>query len=201
MKTIAIILGSTRKNALGRRLFNYLKQLTAETTHATTQFTFLDLTNYHLPFFDDPLPPMANSQRDLPANQQQWLDDIAAADGYIFLTPEYNHAEPAVLKNALDFLAFEAQHKPAKLISYSDNLRGGQFGAAALVPILQRLGIVVLPKPTPVGNVQATLQPDGQLIANAPLASRYRQGLSAALNEINYYTTVLTDHPFKVQSF
>ncbi|WP_137625677.1 NADPH-dependent FMN reductase [Lactiplantibacillus pingfangensis] len=197
MKTIAIILGSTRKNALGRRLFNYLKQLTAETTHATTQFTFLDLTNYHLPFFDDPLPPMANSQRDLPANQQQWLDDIAAADGYIFLTPEYNHAEPAVLKNALDFLAFEAQHKPAKLISYSDNLRGGQFGAAALVPILQRLGMVVLPKPTPVGNVQATLQPDGQLIANAPLASRYRQGLSAALNEINYYTTVLTDHPFK----
>ena len=143
------------------------------------------------------LPPMANSQRDLPANQQQWLDDIAAADGYIFLTPEYNHAEPAVLKNALDFLAFEAQHKPAKLISYSDNLRGGQFGAAALVPILQRLGIVVLPKPTPVGNVQATLQPDGQLIANAPLASRYRQGLSTALNEINYYTTVLTDHPFK----
>lgn len=197
MKTIAIILGSTRKNALGRRLFNYLKQLTAETTHATTQFTFLDLANYHLPFFDDPLPPMANSQRKLPANQQQWLDDIAVADGYIFLTPEYNHAEPAVLKNALDFLAFEAQHKPAKLISYSDNLRGGQFGAAALVPILQRLGIVVLPKPTPVGNVQATLEPDGQLITNAPLASRYHQGLSAALNEINYYTTVLTDHPFK----
>jgi len=197
MKTIAIVLGSTRKSALGRHLFNYLKQLTTETTHATTQFTFLDLATYHLPFFDEALPPMANSQRKLPANQQHWLDDIAVADGYIFLTPEYNHAEPAVLKNALDFLAFEAQHKPAKLISYSDNLRGGQFGAAALVPILQRLGIVVLPKPTPVGNVQATLQPDGQLIANAPLASRYRQGLSAALNEINYYTTVLTDHPFK----
>lgn len=195
MKKIAVILGSTRPTGLGRYLFNYLKQLT--TTLSTTQFTFLDLTTYQLPFFAEALPPMANSQRVLPANQQQWLDDIAAADGYIFLTPEYNHAEPAVLKNALDFLAFEAQRKPAKIISYSDNLRGGQFGAAALVPILQRLGLVVLPKPTPVRNVQTTLQPDGQLISDAPLAPRYRKGLTAVLTEITYYTTVLTDHPFK----
>ena len=196
MKTIAIILGSTRQGSLGRYLFNYLQQLTAATSDPAIQFTFLDLAAYQLPFFAEELPPMANPQRVLPANQQRWLDDVAAADGYIFLTPEYNHAEPAVLKNALDFLGFEAQRKPAKLISYADNLRGGQFGAAALVPILQRLGLIVLPKPTPVGNVQLTLQPTGQPIADAPLATRYHKGLTAALTEISYYTTVLTDHPF-----
>jgi len=194
MKTIAVILGSTRQKALGRYLFNYLQLLT--TTTGKNTFTFLGLASYQLPFFAEALPPMANPQRQLPANQQRWLDDVAAADGYIFLTPEYNHAEPAVLKNALDFLSFEGQRKPAKIISYSDNMRGGQFGAAALVPILQRLGLVVLPKPTPVGNVQLTLQPDGQLLADAPLAVRYEHGLRAALAEISYYTTVLTDHPF-----
>ncbi|BDZ29638.1 NAD(P)H-dependent oxidoreductase [Lactiplantibacillus sp. WILCCON 0030] len=196
MKNISIILGSTRQGALGRYLFNYLQQLVATQPKSAVQFTFLDLATYQLPFFSEALPPMANPQRTLPANQQRWVDDMAAADGYVFLTPEYNHAEPAVLKNALDFLGFEMQRKPGKIISYADNMRGGQFGAAALVPILQRLGVLVLPKPTPVGNVQETLQADGQPIPAAPLAPRYHKGLTAALAEISYYTTLLTDHPF-----
>ncbi|AVK64164.1 NADPH-dependent FMN reductase [Lactobacillus sp. CBA3606] len=197
MQTIAIILGSTRKSSLGRALFNHL-QLTAPAlcTELGLKTTFLDLAQYNLPFFDEALPPMANNQRHLPANQQQWVSDMAQADGYLILTPEYNHAMPAALKNALDFLAFEGQRKPVKLVSYADNMRGGQFGAAALVPVLQRLGMLVLPKPTPVGQLQNNLQPDGHFIAAAPLKARYTKGLSQALQEIAYYTTVLTEHPF-----
>jgi len=197
MPTIAIILGSTRPQSNGHALFNHLK-LTIDqlVPTATTQFTFLDLADYQLPFFDEPLPPMANPDRQLPANQQQWLTDMAAADGYVILTPEYNHAMPAVLKNALDFLAFEGQRKPVKLISYSDNMRGGQFGAASLVPVLQRLGMVALPKPTPIGNVPQTLQADGQFVSEAPLQARYQRALQQALTEIIYYTDVLTANPF-----
>ncbi|WP_262339760.1 NADPH-dependent FMN reductase [Lactiplantibacillus plantarum] len=165
-------------------------------THSPIHYQFLDLANYQLPFFDEPEPPMANPHRELPANQQQWLTDMASADGYIILTPEYNHAMPAGLKNAFDFLAFEGARKPAKIISYSDNMRGGQFGAAALVPVLQRLGMVVLPKPTPIGNVPQTLQSNGHFIANAPLSKRYDHALHQALSEITYYTTVLTTTPF-----
>ena len=142
MFKIAIILGSTRSQANGRALFNHLKLIIDQLpTHSPIHYQFLDLANYQLPFFDEPEPPMANPHRELPANQQQWLTDMASADGYIILTPEYNHAMPAGLKNAFDFLAFEGARKPAKIISYSDNMRGGQFGAAALVPVLQRLGI------------------------------------------------------------
>ncbi|AUI77286.1 MULTISPECIES: NADPH-dependent FMN reductase [Lactiplantibacillus] len=197
MVKIGIILGSTRTQSNGRSLFNYLKRnLDQWQTDEAITTAFLDLAHYQLPFFDESEPPMANPHRQLPANQQQWLDDMAAMDGYIILTPEYNHAMPAGLKNALDFLAFEGLRKPVKLISYSDNMRGGQFGAAALVPVLQRLGMVVLPKPTPVGNVPQTLQTDGQVIPDAPLASRYESGLQRAVGEIAYYTTVLTQHPF-----
>lgn len=197
MFKIAIILGSTRSQANGRALFNHLKLIIDQLpTHSTIHYQFLDLANYQLPLFDEPEPPMANPHRELPANQQQWLTDMASADGYIILTPEYNHAMLAGLKNAFDFLAFEGARKPAKIISYSDNMRGGQFGAAALVPVLQRLGIVVLPKPTPIGNVPQTLQSNGHFIDNAPLSKRYDHTLHQALTEITYYTTVLTTTPF-----
>lgn len=195
MPTIAIILGSTRTASQGRAVFNYLKHQLS-TKPAATNFSFLDLATYQLPFFDEPLPPMANPDRQLPAKQQRWLNDMAAADGYLILTPEYNHAMPAGLKNALDYLAFEGRHKPVKLISYADNLRGGQFGAAALVPVLQRLEMLVLPKPTPLGNVPQTLDPTGHLLPAAPLATRYQRAITNALTEITYYTTVLTAHPF-----
>ncbi|VDG22800.1 NADPH-dependent FMN reductase [Lactiplantibacillus mudanjiangensis] len=194
MTTIAIILGSTRQTALGRALFNQLKQLT--TTNSTTTFTFLDLADYQLPLFDEALPPMANTDRQLPTNQQQWLTDLATADGYVILTPEYNHSIPGSLKNALDYIAWETQRKPVKLVSYSDNGRGGQFGAAALVPVLQRLGMLVLPKPTPVGFVQDNLQPNGDFKSDAPQKARYTKGLQQVLAEITYYTTVLTANPF-----
>ncbi|MFC6180819.1 NADPH-dependent FMN reductase [Lactiplantibacillus daowaiensis] len=197
MTTIAIILGSTRQTAHGRALFNYLKRLTADQSTTAVDFTFLDLSSYHLPLFDEALPPMANPDRQLPATQQRWLTDLASADGYILLTPEYNHAMPGSLKNALDYVAGEMQRKPIKLISYADNGRGGQFGAAALVPILQRLGLIVLPKPTPVGFIDQNLQPNGDFLPTAPLQARYTKGLTQTLTEITYYTNVLTNHPFK----
>ena len=107
MFKIAIILGSTRSQANGRALFNHLKLIIDQLpTHSPIHYQFLDLANYQLPLFDEPEPPMANPHRELPANQQQWLTDMASADSYIILTPEYNHAMPAGLKNAFDFLAF-----------------------------------------------------------------------------------------------
>ena len=196
MLSIAVILGSTRTASNGRALFNHLQLTINQYADPAINYQFLDLASYQLPFFDEPEPPMANPHRELPSNQHQWLTDMATANGYIILTPEYNHAMPASLKNALDFLAFEGARKPVKLISYSDNMRGGQFGAAALVPVLQRLGMLVLPKPAPIGNVPQTLQSDGHLITDAPLANRYTHTLKQALDEIVYYTTVLTNTPF-----
>jgi len=77
MSTIAIILGSTRTQSNGRALFNHLKlTINQLAPNTTTQFNFLDLADYQLPFFDEPLPPMANPDRQLPANQQRWLTDI-----------------------------------------------------------------------------------------------------------------------------
>jgi NAD(P)H-dependent FMN reductase len=50
---------------------------------------------------------------------------VASADGYLFVVPEYNLSVPAVVKNALDLLAHEADAKPASILSYSDTFNGG----------------------------------------------------------------------------
>ncbi|MCX6727134.1 MAG: NAD(P)H-dependent oxidoreductase [Candidatus Shapirobacteria bacterium] len=62
----------------------------------------------------------------LPA-ARAWADKISLADGYIIVTPEYNHGYPAVLKNALDYVYAEWNNKPVGFVSY-----GGVGGARSI---------------------------------------------------------------------
>lgn len=57
------------------------------------------------------------------AHTRRWADLIASFDGFIFVTPEYNHAIPAALKNAIDYLFAEWHDKAAAFVSYG--LNGG----------------------------------------------------------------------------
>ncbi|MFB9686028.1 NADPH-dependent FMN reductase [Amycolatopsis plumensis] len=72
-----------------------------------------------------PCAPLATPDRRPSAAVRAWLMAMAAADGYVFVTPEYNHALPAALKDALDFLATEAAGKPVSVVSYSTTAHGG----------------------------------------------------------------------------
>ena len=109
MVTVNVILGSNRQVAIGKRLFKYLENEIAPFVSERDEvtFKFITLDQYHLDFFHEDLPPINNPERKLALNEQQWIDDMQTADGYIFITPEYNHSIPAVLKNAIDYLAFE----------------------------------------------------------------------------------------------
>src|SRR5215472_14361212 len=57
---------------------------------------------------------------------RQWADKIASFDGFVFVTPEYNHSTSGVLKNAIDYLYAEWNNKAAAFVSY-----GGVGGARA----------------------------------------------------------------------
>ncbi len=56
-----------------------------------------------------------------------WAAKIGSFDGYVFVTPEYNHGVPGALKNAIDFLFGEWNDKAAGFVSY-----GGAGGARAV---------------------------------------------------------------------
>lgn len=81
----------------------------------------VDLADFALPLLDEPVPAVFGSYQH--PHTQRWAATVAALDGFVFVTPEYNHSIPAVLKNAIDFLYAEWAHKSAGFIGYS--LTGG----------------------------------------------------------------------------
>jgi NAD(P)H-dependent FMN reductase len=94
---IGIILGSTRAERRGTRVVRYVAGKAGGVPEA--DFAVLDLADYDLPFFGEALAPLDNTGRQVPPNVRRWLDDVASADGYVFIVPEYNFEVPAPAKN------------------------------------------------------------------------------------------------------
>ena len=88
------------------------------------EFELVDLRDYPLPHLDEPLPPSMGQYQN--EHTRQWADKIASFDGFVIVTPEYNHSTSGVLKNAIDFLYAEWNNKAVGFVSY-----GGVGGARA----------------------------------------------------------------------
>jgi NAD(P)H-dependent FMN reductase len=90
--------------------------------------TLLDLRDFPMPFFDQPVPP-AMSGRAPYENEvvKRWTAEIARSDGFVFVTPQYNYGASAVLKNALDWVYPEWNRKAAAFVSY-----GGAAGTRSV---------------------------------------------------------------------
>ena len=74
-------------------------------------------------------------------------DDIAAADGLLIVTPEYNHSMPGVLKNAIDWLSRPPADiarvfgdKPVAIMGATPGAGGTRLSQAAWLPVLRTLG-------------------------------------------------------------
>lgn len=78
------------------------------------------------------------------ADQRRWAAKVGIADGFILVSPEYNHGPSAVLKNALDYLWAEWGRKPAAFVSF------GNVGGARAIEQLR--GIVVELRMAPLGE-------------------------------------------------
>ena len=120
---IHVIIGSTRQNRISEKPARWIADY-ARTTSALT-LELLDLRDYPLPLFDDPIPPIHAHGKYADDRVQLWSHKIAEADGYIVVSPEYNHGYPAVLKNAFDVLYDEWNNKPIGFVSYG-TLGGGR---------------------------------------------------------------------------
>jgi NAD(P)H-dependent FMN reductase len=187
---IGVVLGSSRPQRLGERVCRYVIGQAADVGGA--EFAVLDLADYGLPFFEELVPPLSNRDRTATAPVQRWLDDVRAADGFVFLTPEYNYAIPAVLKNALDYLADEAEGKPATIISYSDTMHGGNIAGHELRLTLGKLGMLPLPKGLPLAHADQVLSESGGL-AGSPWAVKVGRYVPVLLAELVRYARALRD--------
>ena len=114
MTRIGIILGSTRPNRNGEQVARWVYDIAAGRTDA--EFELVDLRDYPMPHLDEPLPPSLGQYQN--EHTKQWAGKIASFDGFVFVTPEYNHSISGVLKNAIDYLFAEWNNKAVGFVSY-----------------------------------------------------------------------------------
>src|SRR4051812_39646745 len=113
MTKIAVIVGSTREGRVSDKLAKWV----AAEAEKLAEVEVLDLRDYPMPFFDEPGSPRYNPGRAPAPEVTKWLDKVATFDGYVIVTPEYNRTMTAVLKNAIDVVAYEMEDKPVALVA------------------------------------------------------------------------------------
>jgi NAD(P)H-dependent FMN reductase len=130
---IQVILASTRPGRFGERAAAWVMDRLSprEDLHAE----LVDLRDHPLPIFDQPAPP-ARTLRDYPNEEiARWGCRVDEADGFIAITPEYNHGYPASLKNALDHIFPELNRKPITFVGY------GNVGGARAIEQLRLVAV------------------------------------------------------------
>lgn len=120
---IAIILGSTRPgrrvDLIGRWVHEHA---TGRASEIDATFDLVDLADFDLPLLDEETPPIMG--RYARPHTKAWAETIDAYDGYVFVTPEYNHSTSGALKNAIDYLYAEWNDKACGFVGYG--VQGGQ---------------------------------------------------------------------------
>lgn len=146
MTNIHILTGSTRPGRFNTQPAEWIFKLAKKRKDITVEL--IDLEKLNLPLLDEPAPPMM--QQYSKQHTKKWSEKVAAGDGFIFVTPEYNHSYSPVLKNAIDFLFHEWHYKPVTFVSYgatSGGIRAVEHlrGVAAEVKLYDLREQVILP--------------------------------------------------------
>jgi NAD(P)H-dependent FMN reductase len=117
MTRIGIIVGSTRPNRRGGLIGTWV--LDHAVARGDAEYEVLDLAEIGLPMLDEPEPAAMGSYHH--RHTRAWSQTVSSFDGFVFVTPEYNHSFPAALKNAIDYLFTEWNDKAAGFVSYGIN--------------------------------------------------------------------------------
>lgn len=118
MLNIAIIVGSTRPGRKAEDVARWILGFAEKRTDA--KFELVDIKDYDLPLLDEVNTPMMARYEN--PHTKKWAAKIDSFDGFVFVTPEYNHGIPGALKNAIDFLYKEWNNKAAGFVSYGSAL-------------------------------------------------------------------------------
>jgi NAD(P)H-dependent FMN reductase len=127
MTKIAIIVGSTRPGRIGRPVADWVHRIASKRTEA--EYDIVDLAEQDLPLYDEQIPAAVGQYAG--EHTKNWAAVVGRYDGFLVVTPEYNHAPPAALKNAFDFVHAEWGNKAIGFVGY------GAVGAARAVEQLK----------------------------------------------------------------
>jgi NAD(P)H-dependent FMN reductase len=188
MLNLKIIIGSTRPGRAADLVAPWITRAARE--HGAFDVDVLDLRDWQLPVFGETpatLGDPANPTFSAPA-VRRWNDVIGAGDAYLFITPEYNHSVPAVLKNAMDsiFATFAFRNKPAAWVAYSGGIGGGIRAIEHLAHIAIEAELVPLRNSVVIPYVLQAFSPDG-----IPADDRTQAAAKIMLDDLAWWAAVL----------
>ncbi len=135
MLKLKIIVGSTRPGRFSEKTLPWINDILKN--HPDLEAEVLDLRDYALPFFDQPLGPSNFPAGTAYADPtvQKWADKVNEGDAFLVITPEYNRGYSAVLKNAMDSIYHEWTNKPISFVAY------GSVGGSRAVEQLRNVAV------------------------------------------------------------
>ncbi len=188
MLNLKIIIGSTRAGRNADRVIPWITAIARE--HGAFELDVLDLRDWALPMFAETLTTVGDPRNPTFSAPvvRQWNTTIAEGDAYLFLTPEYNHGIPAVLKNAIDsvFASFAFRGKPAAYVGYSGGIGAGIRSIEHLVHVAIEAEMVPLRSSVVIPFVETAFGPDGQ-----PNDPHTRAAAKILLDDLAWWATAL----------
>lgn len=177
---IAIILGSTRPGRNGEAVAKWAYEIAAQRGDA--EFELVDIADFKLPHLDEAIPAsMGQYAND---HTRAWAEKVASFDGYLFVTPEYNHSTSGALKNAIDFVYGEWNNKAAGFVSY------GSVGGTRAVEHL-RLIMSELQVATVRAQVALSLATDFENYSTFTPGDHQKAALGTTLDQLVSWTKAL----------
>ena len=181
MAKIAVIVGSVRSERQGIKVANWVVKKLEERGHVVS---LVDPLKLQLP-----LLVKMYKEMDTPSeNLQKLYTIIKEAEGYIPITPEYNHSISSAMKNTLDYFLEEYFFKPSGIVSYSVGSFGGILAGNHLRQVLAEMGAPAIPSQLPISKVQDVFGVDGEL-----LDKNYERRFERFFDEFEWYVNALSE--------
>jgi NAD(P)H-dependent FMN reductase len=158
---LQVIIASTRPGRIGLPVAEWFAE--AARAHGGFEVELVDLAEVNLPFFDEPNHPRLGKYEH--QHTRDWSATVSRADAFVIVTPEYNYGYNAVLKNAIDFLHNEWQHKPVAFVSYG-GVAAGTRAVQQLKQVVTTLRMVPVFNSVNIPFVAQFLDEDGRIQPN-----------------------------------
>jgi NAD(P)H-dependent FMN reductase len=189
MYTLQVIVGSTRPARAADPVIRWVMDRAEQ--HEQLRPELLDLRDWALPMFGEHFGTIGDF-RDPTYSEpvvRSWNAKIRSGDAFLFITPEYNHSVPAVLKNAIDsvWLSFAFRNKPMATVSYSGGQTGGARAAEHLAQIAVETGAVPMQSSLSVADVTGAFDAQGE-----PANPLHEVRLGILLDDLSWWAGALS---------
>jgi NAD(P)H-dependent FMN reductase len=182
---VGVILASTREGRRGEGFARWIQALLSERQGVATEL--VDLRDWRLPNYDHAAMPHVAEKSYVDPTARGWVEKVADLDGYVIVTPEYNHGYPGGLKNAIDHAFAAWANKPVTFVSY-----GGTAGGARAVEQLRLVAIELRMVPirdeVNVRLIGVSLDERGR-----PTEEFYAKRAAATIDTLLWWTRVAKD--------